>query len=513
MATIPEKKSKKSSRKPNFSTSVDLSALEKVPPHNIDAERGLIGSLLLDPFLCDNIVPLVQAEDFYFDANRRIFKHLIEMRNDSSGIDLLLLVNRLQSADELEAVGGEAYLGELMNSVHVTVHAEYYAKIVREKGTLRRLIHLSSDLIQDAFAPDTSTKDLLNKAASRMFELCETQTTNQVFDIKLVMIDAGTYLDRKIRGESDTIQTGFVDLDKMTDGMHPNELIILAARPSVGKTALATNIAEHVSVKLKQTVLLVSLEMSRQELALRLICSRGKIDSNKIRKGFLSEQEKSRFMETANDLSQATMFIDDTPSRTVSEIAAVSRRLKRQNDLRLLVIDYLGLIEPENPNDPRQEQVAKIARRLKGLARELQIPVLCLAQLNRQADFSKDSRPRLAHLRESGAIEQDADVVLFVHRPDKEMRPEDKGYDEVAGIAEIIVAKQRNGPIGEIKLNWVGEYTRFQNRSDKTVEEYQDFAQHNEAVSYDSYSGVTHSGSDNFPPDFGNIDTSVPDEF
>jgi replicative DNA helicase len=424
MAAVPEKKSKKSSHKPDFS------GLEKIPPHNLDAERGLIGSLLLDPLLCDLVVPLVHGEDFYFDANRRIFKHLIEMRNDNSGIDLILLVNRLRASDELEAVGGEAYLGELMNSVHVTVHAEHYAKIVREKGTLRRLIHLSSNLMQDAFAPDIVTKDLLNKAASQMFELCETQTTNQVVDIKTTMFDAGTYLDRKMRGESDTIKSGFIDLDEMTDGMHPNELIILAARPSVGKTALATNIAEHVSVNLKQTVLLVSLEMSRQELALRLICSRGKIDSNKIRKNFLSEQEKARFMETANDLSQATMFIDDTPSRTVSEIAAVARRLKRQNDLRLLVIDYLGLIDPENSSDPRQEQVAKIARRLKGLARELRIPVLCLAQLNRQADISKDSRPRLAHLRESGAIEQDADVVLFVHRPDKEMRPGDKGYDE-----------------------------------------------------------------------------------
>jgi replicative DNA helicase len=511
VSDVSEKKSKKFSRKPNFSAPVDLSVLEKVPPHHLDAERGLIGSLLLDPLLCDLIVPLVQAEDFYFDANRRIFKHLIEMRNDGSGIDLLLLVNRLQSSEELEAVGGEAYLGELMNSVHVTVHAEYYAKIVREKGALRRLIHLSSGLIQDAFAPDTSTKDLLNKAASQMSELCETQTTNQVFDIKSIMFDAGTYLDRKMRGETDAIKTGFIELDNLTDGMHPNELIILAARPSVGKTAFATNIAEHVSVNLKQTVLLVSLEMSRQELALRLICSRGKIDSNKIRKGFLSEQDKVRFMETANDLSQAAMFIDDTPSRTVSEIAAVARRLKRQNDLRLLVIDYIGLIEPENPNDPRQEQVSKIARRLKGLARELRIPVLCLSQLNRQPELSKDptastARPRLANLRESGAIEQDADVVLFVHRPAKDMKHGDNDYDKWVGKAVIIVAKQRNGPIDDFELGFDEEYTRFQNLSDRTIEEYQDFVAHSEMASYDTYSG-------NFPTTSDHIDTSEPDVF
>jgi replicative DNA helicase len=512
MVDISEKKTQKSqkSRKTNYSDAIDLSALGNVPPHNIDAERGVIGALILDPLLYDAVVLLVNADDFYFDSNRRIFKHLIEMRNEGSGIDLLLLLNRLQTADELDAVGGQAYLGELMNSVHVTVHAEYYAKIVREKSALRQLIHVSSELIQGAFAPETSSKNLLNKAAEQVFKLCESQTVNQISDIKSIMLEAGSYLDRKVSGDVDIIKTGFYDLDEMTDGMHPNELIILAARPSVGKTALATNIAEHVAVTLNKTVLLVSLEMSVQELALRLICSRGKIDSNKIRRNFLSQEEKNRFMETANDLSQAAMFIDDTPSRTVSEIAAVARRLKRQNDLRLIVIDYLGLIEPENQTDPRQEQVAKNARRLKGLARELHVPVLCLAQLNRQADLAtKDSRPRLAHLRESGAIEQDADVVLFVHRPDKEMKPEDKGYDEVAGKAEIIIAKQRNGPIGDIKLNWIGEYTRFQNLSDKTIEEYADFANQSDA----SYPDFSPGFNVNFPPTPEHIDTGIPDDF
>lgn len=484
-------------RKPNLQTSIDLSALDHVPPHNLDAERGVIGALLIDPMLCDDIVPLVGSDDFYSDANRRIFKHLIEMRNGESGIDLLLLVDRLRSSEELEAVGGEAYIAELMSSVHVAAHAEYYARIVKEKAVLRRLIHAGSGIVQEAFAPDTTTKDLLNKAAQQMFELCETQTSNQITDLHTAMMEATAYVDIKMRGETDGVPTGFTDLDNMLDGMHPNELIILAARPSMGKTAFATNIAEYVAVQKKQTVLMVSLEMARMELALRLICSRGKIDSNKIRKNFMSQSDRQRFMEAVDELSQAPMFIDDTPSRTVSEIAAVARRMKRQNDLKLLIIDYLGLIEPENASDPRQEQVAKMARRLKGLARELKIPILCLAQLNRQAEASKDNKPRLSHLRESGAIEQDADVVLFVHREEKYMDQETAEQKGVAGQAEIIVAKQRNGPIGEVKLAWIGENTRFANLADHDIAEYDDF----------------RTGGDYDPGFDASYSTEIPDEF
>jgi replicative DNA helicase len=477
--SAPDKKPRKP-RKPNLSAPVDLSSLEHVPPHNIDAERGVIGSLLLDPLVCDDIISIVSEDDFYFDPNRRIFKHLMELRSNGGAIDLLLLHNHLQASDELEAVGGMAYLGELMQSVHVSAHAVHYAKIVREKGTLRRLIHAGSGIIRDAYAPDVSTKELLNKSALQMSELCEAQTTNQVTDLAAVMIDAAAYLDRKMQGLTDGIPTGFIDLDNLIEGLHPNELIIVAARPSMGKTAFALNIAEHVAVKEKQSVLVVSLEMARLELALRLICSRGHIDSYKIKKNLLSEEERHRFMDIGNELSQAPMFIDDTPSRTVSEIAAVARRLKRQSDLKLLVIDYIGLIEPENPMDPRQEQVAKIARRLKGLARELHVPILCLAQLNRQAEAGgrEGNRPRLSHLRDSGAIEQDADVVMFIHREEKYMDREKAEEKGLLGIAEIIVAKQRNGATDDVKLHWFGEHTRFANKADEAAEAYADFAEH-----------------------------------
>ena len=458
-------KRKRKTPKPDFSGPIDLSAMENVPPHNLEAERGVIGALLIDPLISDEIVPLVSADDFYSDANRRIYRHLIDMRNDGSGIDLLLLANRLQASEELEAVGGQAYLGELMSSVPHTAHAEYYAKIVKEKAVLRQLIHIGSGVIREAFSPDAPTKELLNKASLQVFELCEMQTTNQVSDMKTAMEEAVRFLDLKMQGQSDGVPTGFHDLDKVIDGMHPNELIILAARPSMGKTALAMNIAEHVAVDQQKTVLVVSLEMAVRELAMRMICSRGRINSNMIRKGLISDSDNAKFLDIVNELSEAPMFIDDTPSRTVSEIAAIARRLKRQNDLRLVVVDYLGLIEPENSADPRQEQVAKIARRLKGLARELKIPILCLAQLNRQAEAAKDNRPKLAHLRESGAIEQDADVVMFVHREEKNLSEDEIAKRELAGKSEIIIAKQRNGEIKDIPLTWTGEYTRFDNYS------------------------------------------------
>lgn len=459
-------------RKSEDSQSVDLSALGRTPPHDLEAERGVIGSLLLVPDLCDDVLPMLTAENFYSDAHRRLYRNIIEMRNDQIGIDILLLRNRLQKSEELEAVGGEAYLAELVQSVHVTAHATHYAKIVHEKALLRKLIDTSATALQNAFEPETSAKELLNKASQQMFELCESQTTNQVVDLYTLVLETSSYLDMKMSGKTDGLSTGFADLDNVIDGLHPNELIIVAARPSMGKTAFATNIAENVAINHKLPVLMVSLEMSRLELGLRLVCSRGRIDSNKIRKNFMSQSDKDRFAQTCGAISKAPLYIDDTPSRTVMEIAAVARRLKTREDLRLLVIDYLSLIEPESSDDSRQEQVAKNARRLKTLARELKIPILCLAQLNRQAEEMKDHRPRLSHLRESGAIEQDADVVMFVHREEKYVPRETAEEKGLIGQAEIIVAKQRNGPTEDVKLTWVGEYTRFMDLSRHNEEAY-----------------------------------------
>jgi len=453
-----EKRFRHSKSKADHNTvSVD-SLLQHAPPHDREAEQGVVGSMLLDPLVIDDVVPLLSVDDFYFDANRRVYKHLVEMRNADSGIDITLLLDRLRQSAEIDAVGGPAYLMELLTACPLTIHAVYYAKIVREKGTLRRLIHTGSSIVHEAFVPGVQSKDLLSQAAQQIFELCESQTLNQVADMRTVMLEAASYVDHRVKGDHDGLSTGFPDLDHILDGFHPNELIILAARPGVGKTALAMNIVEKVAVDQKKVVLVVSLEMARRELALRLICSRTQINGDKVRKNMLSHVDLERFHAAVNEMSHTPLFFDDTPSRTISEIASVARRLKRQHNLQLLVIDYLGLITADNFADPRQEQVAKMARRLKGLARELRIPVLCLAQLNRQVEATRDTVPRLSHLRESGAIEQDADVVLFVHRESVPGKTE--GF-RLGEVSRIIVAKQRAGATGDIELVWQPEYTRF----------------------------------------------------
>ena len=442
--------------------------------------------MLIDPLIVDDVTIKLHEDDFYSDANRRIYKHLKEMQGTGCVIDLQLLLERLRKSEEIEAIGGEAYIGELLSTNYIATHAIYYADLVREKSALRRLVHAGSTIIQDAFAPGTEAKDLIHRAAQQMFDLCDAQTSNQVTSMHDVMLDIVPYIEGLMAGKHDGILTGFEELDDYLNGLRPNELIILAARPGKGKTALGMNIAEHVAIDQKKPVLVVSLEMAKRELALRLICSRGKIDGNKIRKKFLGNDDQIRFHKVVDEISQAPMYFDDSPSRTISEIAAVARRLKRQADLQLLIVDYLTLITPDNLADPRQEQVAKMARRLKGLARELHIPVLCLAQLNRQMEMGKETEPKLSHLRESGAIEQDADIVLLIHHKiitDKTTEAkEEKSY--------IIVAKNRAGATGYVEMGWEREYTRFISKKKQEQEAFDDFAENHGgdpiAIAYDS---------------------------
>ena len=331
---------------------------------------------------------------------------------------MTLLVERLKNAGDLEFVGGMAYLAEVMQSVATAAHAVYYAEIVRDKATLRSLIHSSTEILRESYDGSLEPREMLARAEQKIFAILDNRGAGDLEDIGSILQDALMRIDARMKNEHAIggIETGFTDLDVMTGGLHGSELVILAARPSMGKTALALNIAEFVSMKARQPTLFVSLEMSSVELADRMLCSIAEVNGQRLRNGTISNDDRRRLVEKAADLSQAPLFVDDTPSRTITEIAAASRRLKRKAGLSLVVIDYLQLIEPDNAKDPRQEQVAKIARRLKGLARELKVPVLCLAQLNRQAEATKDNRPRLSHLRESGAIEQDADVVMFIHR-------------------------------------------------------------------------------------------------
>ncbi len=449
------------------------SLLNRLPPHSVEAELGVLGSMLLNPEVCDDVLMVLRrSEEFYVYANQVLFKHILTIHNEGKRADTTLLLERLRKDSEVEAVGGVEYLIEVVNSVPSAANAVYYAEIVRDKATLRAMIHASSEILRDAYDPSGDARELLARAEERVFKILDTNGGNELVSMHDVLSEAMSRIDlRLLKGAGiGGMETGFSELDRLTGGLHESELIIIAARPSMGKTAFSTNIAEHVAIKLNRPVLFVSLEMSKLELAERILCSSGKINGHDLRNGFISPSDQKKLVETSSKISMAPLYIDDSPSRTVTEIAATARRLKSRNGLAMVVIDYLQLIEPDNAKDPRQEQVAKIARRLKAIAREIRVPVICLAQLNRQAEATKDNRPRLSHLRESGAIEQDADVVMFVHREEYYLTTEEE-RSRVSGEAEIIIAKQRNGPTGEIKLAWLKNYTRFENLA-ANVEQY-----------------------------------------
>jgi len=449
--------------------------LDRAPPQHLDAERGVLGSILLDPEVCDELVPILRPEDFYSEAHRRLYRTLLRMRERGQQIDVMLLKEELQKNGDLEAVGGAAYLAELLQSVPVAAHAVYYAQLVRDKAILRELIHATTEILRQAYDPTQDPQELVSQAEEKIFQVHECRTTNRVSSLHDVLVEVFDHIDRRMEGGAGGIPTHFHDLDRLTGGLHEGELIILAARPAMGKTALACNITENVTIKSQIPTLFVSLEMSRLELVQRMLCSQGKIDGHKFRSGYISAKDRAELIQASSKLSQAPLFIDDTPTRTVSEIAAIARRLKRRHQLGLLVIDYLQLIEPDNPKDARQEQVARITRRLKGVARELNIPILCVAQLNRQVEQGKEiHRPRLSHLRESGAIEQDADVVMFVHREEYYCSPEEAERHGLKGVAEVIVAKQRNGPIGDVKLTWRHQFTRFENYHEPAYQEFEE---------------------------------------
>jgi replicative DNA helicase len=453
--------------------------LDRQPPRSLEAERAVLGSLLLLPEAADEVALIVRPEDFYDDAHRRIFGHMLALHEDDRQIDPLLLAQRLKDSGVSEAVGGAAYLLELGQEVATAAHAEFYARIIREKAVLRSLIHAGTDIVQEAYEPSVDAREMLARAEERVFRILDTKGDTQVRTVREVLHESLARIDARLQHHHayGGLETGFIDFDEMTGGLHGSELVILAARPSMGKTALALNIAEHIAIDEqgpRKPVLVISLEMSALELGDRLLCSRARVNGHRLRNGQISGDDSRKLVQTAAGVSQAPLFIDDSPSRNVTEIAATARRLKRQEDLGLAVIDYLQLIEPDNPRDPRQEQVARISRRLKGLARELNIPVLCLAQLNRQVEASRDNKPQLSHLRESGAIEQDADVVAFIHR-EEFYQTNDEDRERVKGQADLLIRKQRNGPTGDIKLTWLHEFTRFENYQQPEFEDFSAF--------------------------------------
>ena len=446
-------------------------------PANVDAERAVLGSILLKPDVCDDVALVVRPEDFSDESHQLLYRHLLELHDSGKRIDATIVLERLRTQGDLERIGGAASLADVVEAVPHAAHATHYAHIVRDKSMLRALIDAGTDILREAYDSADEPRQLLSRAEERIFSILERRTSAEAKPIQSVLEEVMVRMDARMRHEHAIggVETGFTELDRLLGGLHDSELLILAARPSMGKTAFAMNIAEHVSIGLQQPVLFVSLEMASMELADRLLCSAAQVNGQRLRNGTISQEDRRRLVQKSSEIGSSPLFIDDTPGRTLTEIAAVARRLKRKQGLKLIVIDYLQLIEPDNPRDPRQEQVARIARRLKTMARELKLPVLCLAQLNRQAEASRDNRPRLNHLRESGAIEQDADVVMFVHREEYYQATEED-RERVRGLAEIIVAKQRNGPTDDVKLLWQQDYTRFVNLEHRPYDDFEQFS-------------------------------------
>ncbi len=441
--------------------SQDQGGPDRLPPQNREAERSVLGSMLRDNGVIGDVIQILRTESFYSDAHQKIYDAMTTGLHDKGHpVDLVTLANVLQQRGQIDDIGGYAYLAELWDAAPTAANAEYYARIVRDKALVRHLIHAGTEILRDAYDQVQPADELLEGAERKILDIAQMGVTGQTFTLEEALRQAYDRIDSRHQQDEFAISgipTGFVDLDDKTAGLQNSELIILAARPSVGKTAFSLNIVRHIVVDGGHPVFFVSLEQSRIELAERLLCCQARVGSHRLRKGTLSADEMQKLIEAGGTLRQAKLFIDDTPGQGMLRIAANARRLKLRHHIKLVVIDYLQLIEPDNRRDPRQEQVAQISRRLKFLARELQIPVMALAQVNRSSEDRQDHRPRLADLRESGSIEQDADTVMMLHRPELY----EPGQHE--GIIEVIIAKQRNGPTGEITLTYLKQYMRYEN--------------------------------------------------
>jgi replicative DNA helicase len=436
--------------------------LERPMPQSLEAERSVLGAVLLDNHALDPAIERLRPEDFFLDNHRRIFQEMIVLGEAQHAIDLVTLTDRLHRSGELEAAGGAAYLAQLVDGVPQVSNIEHYVRIVKEKSVLRSLIHTTHSIQQQALEAEDDADAVLDRAESSIFELAEDRVREGLVSMKDVVNGNMDRLHRIItEGRQVTgLATGYPELDNLTSGLQPSELIILAARPSVGKTALALNLAENVAVRSSEPakVAVFSLEMSKESLLMRLLSSLGGVDAHKFRTGHLSRDDWRVMTDALARLSQSPLWIDDSGGTTVMEIGAKARRLKRDKGLDLVIVDYLQLISVRGRFSNRNEEVTSITRSLKALAKELKVPFLVLSQLTR-APEREDRRPQLADLRESGAIEQDADVVMFIHRPSA-FKPDEA--PEERAKTELIIAKQRNGPTDKIHFVFRGNHTRFE---------------------------------------------------
>lgn len=444
--------------------------LEKALPNNLDAERAILGAILLENSLIDQAVETLTMEDFYHEGHRKIFDVMSSLSADARPIDSVTLCEELQRKKILDEVGGIAYVGELFDGTPKLSNIEDYARIVKEKALLRRLIHSANEILLRSYSNEEEPAVVIDAAEKAVFEIGQERIQSGFVGLNKLLGETYKHIETLYQRKElvSGISTGFKDIDSMTSGFQPSDLIVLAARPGLGKTSFALNVAQHASVREDKTVGIFSLEMSSQQLVTRLLCAEARVDSQKVRSGYLSKEDWARLAKAMNRLAQAKIYIDDSPGISVVEMRAKVRRLVSQAGLDFLIIDYLQLMSGGQAgpgrarHENRQQEISAISRSLKGLAKEIAVPILSLSQLSRAPEQRRgDHRPQLSDLRESGAIEQDADVVIFIYRPDIYKKEED--FDEEDGIAELIIGKQRNGPTGTVKLAFIEQWTKFEN--------------------------------------------------
>ncbi len=433
-----------------------------LPPQNIEAEEAIISAILIDNDALLDVIETLGPDDFYRTAHQKIYTAIADLFDKAEPVDLVTLANKLKEMGHLESVGGASYLARLVDTVPLAVNARHYAKIVHDKASLRRMIEKANAIIKRCFEEKGEAEDVIDFAEAAIFEISEKKARQSFFPLSKIILGNIETLEEKQGNRSlvTGVPTGFTQLDNMTSGLQKSDLIILAARPSMGKTALALNIARNAAVDANIPVAVFSLEMSKEQLSLRMLCSEARIDSSRLRGGFFSMDDWHRITDAAGILSEAPIYIDDSPSLSAMEIRAKARRLKMDKNIGLIIIDYLQLMQGRAGAERRDLEISEISRGLKALAKELDLPVLALSQLNRMLEQRTDKRPRLSDLRESGALEQDADLVAFIYRDEVYNKEEDNPN---RGTAEILLSKQRNGPTGDIYLSFLNSYTRFEN--------------------------------------------------
>ena len=435
--------------------------LGKIPPQDIEAEQAVLGSMLTDQDAVIAAIEVLKEDDFYREDNKIIYTALLNIYNRAEPIDIITLKSELSSMGKLEAVGGLEYIAQLPDKVPTTANVERYVKIVEEKSMLRNLVKTANEIINLGYDETENVEDIMDVAEKKIFDVMQRKNSKGYTPIKDILIDSFTQLENLYnqKGSITGVPSGFVELDRKTAGLHGSELILIAARPAMGKTAFALNIGTYAATRAGCPVAIFSLEMSKEQLANRILCSEALVDSNKVRTGELEDEEWGKLAQTSGELSTAEIYVDDTPGISVMEIRAKCRKLKLEKNIGLVIIDYLQLIQGSGKRGAsREQEIAEISRSLKILAKELNVPVIALSQLSRAVEGRPDHRPMLSDLRESGSIEQDADIVMFLYRDDYYNENSEK-----KNIAEVIVAKQRSGSTGTVELAWLGSYTKFAN--------------------------------------------------